>query len=40
MTAGGLSPSTSEQIAQSCLALAEGQPLSNLRAALVQAQSI
>jgi 2-methylcitrate dehydratase PrpD len=40
MTAGGLSPSTSEQIAQSCLALAEGQPLSNLCAALVQAQII
>lgn len=39
MEAAGLSSRTSEQIAQSCLALAEGQPLSFLRAALAQAQS-
>lgn len=40
MAAAGLNPRLGEQIAQSCLALAEGQPLSNLSTALAQAQSI
>lgn len=39
MGAAGLSPDISQDIAQSCLALAEGAPLSGLRAALVQAQT-